>query len=152
MAELPPILRGDRAEVDENGHMSEGVPTLDLLDVHNRKDLQEAIDRHKDALARRRLAEDRRLFYVALTRTERALFVSGHHWGETGSKPRGPSEFLKELKSLVDDPSRTQPEPVAVIDEWAPAPEPGIANPLTAEPHSATWPADPLGQRRSAVE
>ncbi len=41
------------------------------------------------------------MFYVALTRTERALFVSGHHWGDTGAEPKGPSEFLQELHELV---------------------------------------------------
>ncbi len=152
LAELPPTLRGDRAEVDDEGRVSEGVPVLELNDIHNRKDLQEAVDRHKDALGRRRLAEDRRLFYVALTRTERALFVSGHHWGETGSKPRGPSEFLTELKSLVDERAGSGEEPVAVVEEWAIAPEAGVENPLASEPHSATWPRDPLGHRRHAVE
>lgn len=150
MAELPPTLRGDRAVADEDGQMSEGVPVLELNDLYNRKDLQEAIDRHKDALARRRLAEDRRLFYVALTRTERALFVSAHHWDETSSKPRGPSEFLGELKTLVDGSS--DDDQVAVVDEWAQEPEAGASNPLAAEPHSAQWPRDPLGARRSAVE
>ncbi|WP_139279979.1 ATP-dependent helicase [Rhodococcoides yunnanense] len=149
MAELPPPLRGDRAQ---EGEGSEGVPVLDLDEVYNRKDLQEAVDRHKDALARRRLAEDRRLFYVALTRTERVLLVSAHHWDETSSKPRGPSEFLDELKSLVDDRARTGADPVAVVHEWASAPDDGAVNPLSAEPHSALWPRDPLGLRRNAVE
>lgn len=152
IAELPPTLRGDRAVPDDSGVVTEGVPVLELSDIYNRKDLQNAVDEHKDALARRRLAEDRRLFYVALTRTERALFVSGHHWGETGSKPRGPSEFLTELKTLVDDRARQVSETIAVVDEWAPTPEVGTPNPLASEPHSAMWPRDPLGQRREAVE
>ncbi|MDJ0395223.1 ATP-dependent DNA helicase [Rhodococcus sp. G-MC3] len=152
MAELPPSLRGDRSVVDADGLMSEGVPILELNDLYNRKDLQDAIDRHKDALARRRLAEDRRLFYVALTRTERALFVSAHHWDESSTKSRGPSEFLDELKTLVDEHSETGADPVARIEEWARVPEDGIANPLASEPHSAMWPRDPLGSRRMAVE
>ena len=152
MAELPPTLRGDRSVQDAEGLMSEGVPVLDLGGVYNRKDLQEAIDRHKDALARRRLAEDRRLFYVALTRTERALFLSGHHWDETSAKPRGPSEFLGEIKALVDATASRGDGPVAVVDEWATAPEDGTDNPLAAEPHSASWPRDPLGARRASVE
>lgn len=151
MAELPPILRGDRAVVDGDGHMSEGVPVLELENIYNRKDLQNAIDAHKDALARRRLAEDRRLFYVALTRTERVLLVSGHHWDETSSKPRGPSDFLSELKTLVDR-GASGDDPIAVVDEWAVAPEAGTQNPLAAQPHSALWPRDPLGGRRAAVE
>lgn len=152
LAELPPSLRGDRSVAQEDGRMSEGVPVLELEDLHNRKDLQDAVDRHKEALARRRLAEDRRLFYVALTRTERALFVSAHHWDESATKPRGPSPFLIELKELVDERAHTESAPVAVVDRWADAPDDGVDNPLAAEPHSAPWPRDPLGARRAAVE
>ncbi|WP_306437475.1 ATP-dependent DNA helicase [Rhodococcus sp. 14-2470-1a] len=151
MAELPPTLRGDRSVADDSGRMSEGVPVLELDDVHNRKDLADAIDRHKDALARRRSAEDRRLFYVALTRTERVLFVSGHHWDETSSKPRGPSDFLSEVRAVLDDGS-DRGRPVGVVDHWDAAPEDGSENPLAAQPHSALWPRDPLGLRRDAVE
>ncbi len=62
---------------------------LDLEELYNRKDLENAITAHKKALSNRRLDEDRRLFYVALTRTERALFISAHHWAESGSEPKG---------------------------------------------------------------
>ncbi|MDV7987845.1 ATP-dependent helicase [Rhodococcus sp. IEGM 1374] len=144
MAELPPSLRGDRAL---DGEGSEGVPVLELDRLHNRKDLEDAVKSHKDALARRRLAEDRRLFYVALTRTERVLLVSAHHWDETATKPRGPSEFLGELHTHIEQFADT-----AVIEQWAPAPEDGASNPLGAVPHTASWPRDPLGSRRGAIE
>ncbi|MDP9637012.1 DNA helicase-2/ATP-dependent DNA helicase PcrA [Rhodococcus cercidiphylli] len=145
MAELPPSLRGDRAL---DGEGSEGVPVLELEDLYNRKDLEDAVKRHKDALARRRLAEDRRLFYVALTRTERVLLVSAHQWDETSTKPRGPSEFLDELHRYTS----TAGDAVAVVEQWAPAPEAGAVNPLGAVPHTASWPRDPLGPRRGAIE
>lgn len=144
MAELPPSLRGDRAL---DGEGSEGVPVLELEGLHNRKDLEDAVKRHKDALARRRLAEDRRLFYVALTRTERVLLVSAHHWDETSTKPRGPSEFLDELHTHIEEFAD-----IAVIEQWAPAPEDETSNPLGAVPHTASWPRDPLGPRRGAIE
>lgn len=146
VAELPPHLRGDRALPGES---TDGVPILDLENVYDRKDLENAIDAHKKALASRRLDEDRRLFYVALTRTERALFVSGHHWAESGPKPKGPSPFLLELHDLV---STWEGDPLGVIDVWAPAPDDGSENPLTATPRSAQWPRDPLGRRRPDVE
>ncbi|OZC70353.1 ATP-dependent DNA helicase [Rhodococcus sp. 06-462-5] len=144
MAELPPSLRGDRAL---DGEGSEGVPVLELEGLHNRKELEDAVKRHKDALARRRLAEDRRLFYVALTRTERVLLVSAHHWDETSTKPRGPSEFLDELHTHIEEFAD-----IAVIEQWAPAPEDETSNPLGAVPHTASWPRDPLGPRRGAIE
>ncbi|QCQ91945.1 ATP-dependent helicase [Rhodococcus sp. SGAir0479] len=146
VAELPPTLRGDRAVPGES---ADGVPVLDLENVYDRKDLENEIDAHKKALARRRLDEDRRLFYVALTRTERALFVSGHHWTESGPTPKGPSPFLSELHDLV---STWEGAPLGVIDEWAPAPDDGSENPLTATPRTAQWPRDPLGRRRADVE
>ncbi|MFC8935376.1 ATP-dependent helicase [Rhodococcus sp. NPDC057135] len=153
LAELPPSLRGDRA-VDADS--ADGVPVLDLEELYNRKDLENAITAHKKALSNRRLDEDRRLFYVALTRTERALFISAHHWAESGSEPKGPSEFLDELHQMVtaendagEDGSRG---PIGVVEEWAPAPEPDTENPLASTPRTAQWPPDPLGARRGAVE
>ncbi len=146
VAELPPTLRGDRAYPGES---ADGVPVLDLENLYHRKDLEDAIKSHKDALSTRRLDEDRRLFYVALTRTERALFVSGHHWAESGADPKGPSPFLLELEELV---STWEGERLGAIDVWAPAPDDGAENPLTATPRSALWPRDPLGRRRADVE
>ncbi|QNG19388.1 ATP-dependent helicase [Rhodococcus triatomae] len=146
LGELPPALRGDR--VPPGAADGDGFPTLDLDDVADRKDLEQAIERHKAALAGRRREEDRRLFYVALTRTERVLLVSGHHWAETGTEPKGPSEFLVELHEHA---ARTPDCPVRV-DEWAPPPDEGAENPLTSAPVTASWPPDPLGARREAVE
>ncbi|MEU0541799.1 UvrD-helicase domain-containing protein, partial [Nocardia sp. NPDC005978] len=143
LAELPTTLRGDRQSRDAG----DGVPVLDLADIYDRSDLERALDGHKKALARRRLDEDRRLFYVALTRTERALLVSAHHWGETGSKPKGPSDFLLELVRTGDTPN-----PAVQVDRWDDPPLPDTANPFTDNPASATWPRDPLGPRRESVE
>ncbi|MFZ2174724.1 MAG: ATP-dependent DNA helicase [Rhodococcus sp. (in: high G+C Gram-positive bacteria)] len=146
VGELPPSLRGDRGHPGENG---DGIPVLDLGNLYNRKDLENAVKTHRAALAARTLDEDRRLFYVALTRTERVLLASGHHWAETGSEPKGPSEFLTELHQAVTDEAR---ERIGVVDVWAPAPGPDDRNPFTGTPKSAVWPHDPLGHRRAAIE
>ncbi|WP_241385903.1 ATP-dependent helicase [Rhodococcus sp. CH91] len=146
-SELPPHLRGDRVLPGDEPGSTDGVPVLELADVSDRKMLERAIDAHKDALKRRKLEEDRRLFYVALTRTERALFVSAHHWADTGADPKGPSPFLEELHEIVT--ARTE---LGVVEHWAPEPGPDEENPLTASPRSALWPHDPLGSRRAAVE
>ncbi|QOV97417.1 UvrD-helicase domain-containing protein [Rhodococcus pyridinivorans] len=145
--ELPPHLRGDRVLPADDPGNTDGVPVLELDDLSDRKMLERAIDSHKDALKRRKLDEDRRLFYVALTRTERTLFVSAHHWADTGSEPKGPSPFLEELHEIVT----ARPE-LGAIDHWDPEPEPEEENPLTASPRSALWPRDPLGARRTEVE
>lgn len=156
LAELPTSLRGDRqrepdSEAPGSAAARDGVPVLDLSELYDRSDLEQAIKQHKEALARRRLDEERRLFYVALTRTERALFVSAHHWAETGSSPKGPSDFLLELKRWTEDPG--SPGSTAVrIDRWADPPPTDAVNPFTDDPAVARWPRDPLGPRRRAVE
>jgi DNA helicase-2/ATP-dependent DNA helicase PcrA len=140
-ADLPPLLRGDRASAGVHG-----VPVLDTSDVTDRKQLSDKISAHRRQLEQRRLDEERRLLYVAITRAEDTLVLSGHHWGATGIKPRGPSDFLTELKDIIDR-SEAAGEPCGVIEHWAPAPADGDRNPLRDSVHEAIWPVDPLGSR-----
>ncbi|MET0965371.1 MAG: ATP-dependent DNA helicase [Nakamurella sp.] len=132
-AQLPPELRGDRDE----------LPGLSWPADGNQKDVVDALAEHSAAFAQLRLSEERRLLYVALTRAERVLLFSGHHWGSSTAKPAGPSEFLLECVGIAAQAG----EP----DEWAPAPDPTESNPLTRSPRTASWPVDPLGSRRPAV-
>ena len=86
-----------------------GVPVLDTSDVNDRKRLSDKISDHKRSLEQRRVDEERRLLYVAITRAEDTLLLSGHHWGAAEAKPRGPSEFLCELKEIIERRSRGRP-------------------------------------------
>ncbi|HUO39335.1 MAG TPA: PD-(D/E)XK nuclease family protein, partial [Mycobacterium sp.] len=144
-ADLPPLLRGDRATGGTHG-----VPVLDTSDVTNRKQLSDAIAEHRDRLAQRRLDEERRLLYVAITRAQDTLLLSGHHWGPAAAKPAGPSDFLLELKDIID--RAPEATPCGVIEHWAPPPADGASNPLRDNVVEAVWPADPLGDRRPDVE
>ena len=135
-ADLPPLLRGDRASAGVHG-----VPVLNTSDVIDRKQLSDKIFAHRRQLEQRRLDEERRLLYVAITRAEDTLMLSGHHWGATGIKPRGPSDFLTELKDIIDR-SAAAGESCGVIQQWAPAPADGDRNPLRDSVHEAVWPAD----------
>jgi len=137
VTELPADLRGD----------SQDLPKLNLAGAANRKEVDEAIAIHNEEFEERRLVEERRLCYVALTRSERVLLVSGHWWGETGEKPRGPSEFLDEVHAVLSEGDR----PPGMVDEWTPAPAEDEANPLIADVRTARWPVDPLAARREAV-
>lgn len=139
--ELPPLLRGDRAAPG-----ALGIPVLDVSAVTNRKQLSDRISEHRGQLDQRRVDEERRLLYVGVTRAEDTLLVSGHHWGSTGIKPRGPSEFLCELKDIIDRSAETG-EPCGVVDHWAPAPADGERNPLRDNTVEAIWPAEPLARR-----
>ncbi len=144
-AELPPLLRGDRADTTFGAGLH-GVPVLDTSAVADRKALGEVIEAHRERLARRRIDEERRLLYVALTRAEDTLLLSGHHWGETGAKPRGPSEFLTEIRGVIEATGCGE------VAHWASAPADGEPNPLGDNMIEAAWPVDPLRARRGDVQ
>ncbi|TQM81009.1 DNA helicase-2/ATP-dependent DNA helicase PcrA [Saccharothrix saharensis] len=137
VAELPADLRGD----------AEDLPKLRIAPDANRKEVEEALVGHEDDFDARRLVEERRLLYVALTRSEHSLLVSGHWWGETGDKPKGPSAFLTGIRESV----LAADHPPADIAHWAPRPAEDEPNPLASQTKTAQWPTDPLGKRRAAV-
>jgi len=95
------------------------------------KDHDEFVARSGDA----ELLEERRLAYVALTRAERSLAVSGHWWGPSQQRPRGPGPFLEEIRDWCDEHGGH----VAV---WAPQPADGDTNPV-ADDRTRQWP--PVG-------
>jgi DNA helicase II / ATP-dependent DNA helicase PcrA len=144
--DLPPLLRGDRATLSEHG-----VPVLDTSDVNDRKRLSDKISDHKRRLEQRRVDEERRLLYVALTRAEDTLLLSGHHWGASEAKPRGPSDFLCEVKEIIET-SEAAGDPCGVIENWAPEPAGDTPNPLRDKAIEALWPTDPVGSHRGDVD
>jgi DNA helicase II / ATP-dependent DNA helicase PcrA len=147
-SELPPLLRGDRATASEHG-----VPVLDTSGVNDRKALSDKLDEHKRQFDQRQNDEERRLLYVAITRSEDTLLISGHHWGATEAKPRGPSEFLVEIKDVIE---RTAADgaPCGTVDHWAADPADGEPNPMRDGVVERTWPvvaADRGGIDRGAA-
>ncbi len=139
--DLPPLLRGDRA--DEGHH---GVPVLDTSMANDRKALEDIIGAHRDQLMQRSIDEERRLLYVALTRTEDTLLLSGHHWGVTDLKPRGPSDFLVEIRDIIEATGCGE------VVHWEPEAAEGEPNPLRDNTTEVLWPVDPLRGRRGEVE
>ncbi|MET9326468.1 UvrD-helicase domain-containing protein [Tsukamurella sp. NPDC003166] len=137
-AELQPTLRGDVAEPGE----ADGVPRLDLADCNNRKDLEDALDAHRKALKGMNMHEDERLFYVAVTRTQSVLLLSGHYWSEDVKTPKAPSRFLVAARDHAPD----------AVREWAGEPLEDAPNPLEAEPVQAPWPRDFLAAHRPAID
>ena len=90
--------------------------------------------------------EETRLGYVALTRAEQGLAVTGHWWGVSGGKLRGPGELLLEARTLCPDGSEH-------LIAWAAEPDEADGNPLLRESaKSQPWPVvfDPLGVRMRA--
>lgn len=138
-SDLPVPLRGD----------AEDLPGLDLPPPGaDRKQVENALDDHDEALDERRLAEERRLFYVALTRAERTLLVSGHRWPATGERPKEPSVFLTELAEILSGPGGSE---VGELQMWAPPPEVDTGNPALGVERTAQWPPDPFGDRADDV-
>ena len=91
--------------------------------------------------------EERRLGYVAFTRARRLLVGSGHWWGPTQKKVRGPSPFLEELREHALAGHGT-------VGAWAEAPAEEL-NPALAERPAFLWPVPyapgPFARRRAAA-
>ncbi len=113
---LPWPLRGDRATLPELAGWSNAE--------------QKAF--REELRAESRL-EELRLGYVAYTRARTRLVVTGHWWGRTQLRPRGPSDFLQRTRAWLDARGGS---PLA----WAPEPEPDAVNPLVAEVDGVPWP------------
>ena len=136
IVELPAVLRGDAAD----------LPVLRLAGCADRREVEQALEEHEAAFDQRRLVEEQRLLYVALTRAEQILLVSGHRWAETGDRPREPSPFLAQVRDAVEGTG------AGVVEHWAEPPPDTEENPLASQVRTALWPVDPLGDRRPAIE
>jgi DNA helicase II / ATP-dependent DNA helicase PcrA len=60
------------------------------------------LNRFRDAVRERVIEDERRLFYVSLTRAKQRLAVTAAWWYGRDKTPKGPSEFWEELEGLVD--------------------------------------------------
>ena len=143
--DLPPLLRGDRARSARTASRC-STPRRST----DRKQLSDTITGHRDELAQRRIDEERRLLYVAITRAEDTLLLSGHQWGDTELKPRGPSDFLlrgpRHHRGL-----RRHRRACGEVDQWAPIRPDGEQNPLRDNVIERVWPVDPAAGRRGDV-
>ncbi|MDJ0384400.1 UvrD-helicase domain-containing protein [Streptomyces sp. G-G2] len=104
----------------------------------------------KTALRAHQATEELRLGYVTFTRPRSLLLASGHWWGPTQKKRRGPSAFLTDLYEHCAAGD-------GEIEAWAEEPEPDAVNPSLATDatpdHSWPLPLDPasLALRRRAA-
>ncbi len=127
--ELPNDFKGDCAE----------LPQLQWRGVQSQAEFDEAVQAFAAENRERHAEEERRLAYVALTRTRSELLLSGSWWS-TQKAPRTPSTFLRELAMA------------GVIDAAAlPSAPASTENPRTSAEGRISWPLDPLGGRRTAV-
>ncbi|WP_030145891.1 ATP-dependent DNA helicase [Streptomyces violaceorubidus] len=116
---LPHGLRGD----------AETLPDVGSWDARGLKAFHEAMKDHQHT-------EELRLGYVTFTRPRSLLLGSGHWWGPSQKKPRGPSDFLTalyehcvaghgEIEAWADEPAEDEENPAlhrATADEVWPLP------------------------------
>ncbi|MFF4473025.1 UvrD-helicase domain-containing protein [Streptomyces sp. NPDC001599] len=116
---LPHGLRGD----------AETLPDVASWDSRGLKAFHEAMKDHQHT-------EELRLGYVTFTRPRTLLLGSGHWWGPSQKKPRGPSDFLTalyehcaaghgEIEVWADEPAEDEENPAlhrATADEVWPLP------------------------------
>ncbi|MGF0170346.1 UvrD-helicase domain-containing protein [Streptomyces sp. Marseille-Q5077] len=130
---LPHELRGD----------TDTLPDVASWDSRGLKAFHEAMKDHQHT-------EELRLGYVTFTRPRSLLIGSGHWWGPSQKKPRGPSDFLQ---ALYDHCAAGYGE----IEAWADEPAEDEENPaLHRENADQLWPLPldetALARRRAAAE
>ncbi|MEV6405106.1 ATP-dependent DNA helicase [Streptomyces bobili] len=130
---LPHGLRGD----------ADTLPDIETWDSRGMKAFHEAMKDHQHT-------EELRLGYVTFTRPRSLLLGSGHWWGPTQKKPRGPSDFLQ---ALHDHCTAGYGE----IEAWADQPEEDEENPVLHQASAdQVWPLPlddaSLARRRAAAE
>ncbi|MGW7607761.1 UvrD-helicase domain-containing protein [Streptomyces sp. NPDC054766] len=130
---LPHQLRGD----------ADTLPDIEAWDAKGIKAFHEAMKGHQHT-------EELRLGYVTFTRPRSLLLGSGHWWGPSQKRPRGPSDFLH---ALHDHCAAGHGE----IEVWADEPAEDEENPALREAaadHAWPIPLDDsaLARRRAAAE
>ncbi len=128
---LPHALRGDAAT----------LPAVDSFDAKGIRAFKEEMKEHQHT-------EELRLGYVTFTRPRSLLLGSGHWWGPSQKRTRGPSAFLE---ALYEHCAAGHGE----IEAWADEPAEDEENPALAERDAdLAWPlpldADALARRRAA--
>jgi len=92
------------------------------------------VQSYRAAARQIQLLDDQRLAYVAMTRAEQSLTVTGYWWGRTQKKRRGPHPFLSTVHAAV--------EPSSVVC-WVDEEDAGTENPSTTFARGAVpWPVD----------
>ncbi|WP_251094848.1 UvrD-helicase domain-containing protein [Streptomyces sp. Caat 7-52] len=129
---VPHALRGD----------TDTLPDVDGWDSRGMKAFHEAMKDHQHT-------EELRLGYVTFTRPRSLLLGSGHWWGPSQKKPRGPSDFLQALYAHCAAGH-------GEIEAWADEPAEDAENPaLHAATADQVWPlpldAAALARRRAAA-
>lgn len=119
-AAVPTELRGD----------ADTLPQLRWAEADTQVDAIEILGEFFEGLGAEKLAEDRRLMYVAVTRARHRLLLASAAWRPGRKSVQSRSRYLVETAPLVPEPFRRTEE---VPEE----------NPLAVSPRRAVWPPEP---------
>jgi DNA helicase-2/ATP-dependent DNA helicase PcrA len=122
-AELPYPLRGD----------ARSLPVFAYEATRTQADIKAAKEQFRADNKEHQLREEYRLIYVAITRTQQALLLTGSYWKPGNSGSRKPSRFLEQLAGEGFEIPEIESQ----------------QNPLDLEPKIASWPLDPVGEQYS---
>ncbi len=109
-------------------------PHLAVFPDADGESISKQSDTYADDLRALEERNNERLAYVALTRAEESLTVTGHWWGAGHSTPRGPHRFLQQIRNR----GRIRRSDLCRV-MWAPAPPDGADNPITGS-GGVPWP------------
>ncbi|GAB3187583.1 UvrD-helicase domain-containing protein [Nesterenkonia suensis] len=136
---LPARLRGDRRSIPQwetdQGTLQEWAVAAGAGSLKSFTDENSVYSQDMKDFSRE---EERRLAYVAVTRAKKLLICTGAcFYGH--AKGKGPSEFLEEIREIVDAGGGDGQTRLA----WAEV-EDMASNPLAGQMFGAHWPYDPL--------
>ena len=126
---LPEQLRADKADLGTLWRFEHAKDQIDL---------EELYEEYLDSARSRYETGERRLAYVALTRSAHDMLLSGSWWA-SGKKLRRPSPYLVEIDEAELAANRLPEEPIDTENPWDPHAE------------SIVWPLPPLGAREPRV-
>jgi DNA helicase-2/ATP-dependent DNA helicase PcrA len=107
-------------------------------DATDQLDLEDSYETYLDSARTRYDTGERRLAYVALTRSAKDMLLSGSWWA-SGKNRRSPSVYLAEIIEAGLAASPPPEEPVETENPWDP------------RAASVVWPLPPLGAREPRV-
>ncbi len=132
---VPYALRGDR----------DGLPVLRYAGAADTKELSGRLREFFEAGGRHFLAEERRLFYVAVTRARRRLLLTTAVWSAPKAV-RVTADFLEEVHAAADAFG-------VRVERWEDLPDAqhGEDNPVAEQDRVVAWPQEPAPGRRAAA-
>ena len=119
---IPDDLRADHVDLQ---------PWWAWRTASDRREIMEGYKTYKAGAQERDFNEQRRLAYVAVTRSMQHLLLTGSYW-PSGTAPRNPNTYLREIEDVIDSVELPTGSKYSVLPEEAGVP-------------TVLWPLEPFG-------